>query len=253
MDTTSDEYGKVRNRRARVKSTMGRKSVISSSVARKRRGVFFIWFALIGLPAMLFGLTLSADVSSVINVNRQIRLAAESAAVAGSFQFERSGSGRLDQGQASAVAYETFQEAIRVGAITRARVSSHGAVTTATEVSYRVSYQIQGLLALRWFAPAGVAPITIVEKAEVCPSGSYCGRPDTDRYGSGSTNLTDGYSGHYPPHYPLFYAPHYPGHYPAHYPGHYPGHYPSHYPGHYPRHYPSHYPSQYYPPFQRRY
>lgn len=217
----------------------------------------FLWFFAIAVPLLLVGFALAVDVSGMINTNRSIRLAAESASVAGSFQFEKNGSGYLDPTQAALKAAETFQHAIDVGAVPNAseivgspqiQYQNISGVNRAVGVRFNVSYKMKNFVILRYFyeASGSVPSVALYEQARICRTYSsvsgFCGRPDTNapayQYGGSDSRYNWGsnkYSGHYPSHYP----PHYPGHYPGHYPSHYPIHYAGHYPGHYPVHYAS--------------
>jgi Flp pilus assembly protein TadG len=251
---------------------------LQGEASRHRRGAFFIWFALVGLPFLLIGLTLSSDLASVIDAQREVRLAAESAAVAGSYQIDED-SGQLNPNAAKQAAEETFQHAVATGALAHAVNATGTATVTPFGVSMNVQYEVDSLTAfkvlnafigdIQW-----VGAINTVETARVCdpgnssatagPSDGECVRPDTSvvvtrrgangsLIGSGSGSRSTNYPGHYPVHYPVHYPAHYPPHYTAHYPVHYTGHYPAHYSAHYPRHYPRHYTAAFYPPNLRRF
>lgn len=240
----------------------------SSRISRTRRAVTTLYFIMVSLPFIFVGFTLAIDISSMVTLNRSVRLAAETAAVAGSFQYSQNGDGTLDQAAAVAAARATFENALTVGAVSsriprdsityQAQVSSNSVRFTVT------SYKIEGFLMLDYFLDGtsptrgGVRFSGVSETASVCAAGVsrtyYCGRPGTAysdfKFGSAVDSsqpvpVPDNSSVTPAPPSP------YPQHYAGHYPAHYPRHYPAHYGGHYPRHYPRHYPNQGYPPFRR--
>lgn len=151
---------------------------------RRRRGVTLLWFVLIGMPFLMFSLALTSEVSKVVVAGRQVRLAAENAAVAGAFQFDRSGSGDLDQAKARQVASETFSRAVSEGMVKAASVIRHWPVTTSRQVSYNVRFRVPGLTILRLFRQEGDVYI-VTERADVCVpgqhqvTGGYCRRPES--------------------------------------------------------------------------
>lgn len=231
---------------------------------RTRRAVTTLYFIMVALPFMFVGFTLAVDVSSMVTLNRSIRLAAETAAVAGSFQYNQNGDGQLDSAAAVAAARATFDQALSVGAVS-SRIPRDSIVYQAQVVNNSVrftivSYRMEGFLMLDYFLDGtspmqdGVVFTGISETAQVCTAGVsrtyYCGRPGT---ASSDFKFGSAVSSSQPVPVPdtssVIANP--PSYYPKHYGGHYPRHYPTHYSGHYPTHYGGHYPNQAYPPFRR--
>jgi hypothetical protein len=238
-------------------------TLLRAKPARRRRAVTTLYFIMVALPFMFTGFTLAVDISSMVTLNRSVRLAAETAAVAGSFQYNQNGDGTLNQAAAVAAARDTFQQALAVGAVS-SRIPrdsiSYDVQVSATSVKFNISsYTIKGFLSLDYFinglSPTknGVQFTNVSETATICSAGVsrtyYCGRPGTAlsdfKFGSAvdatqPVPVPDNSS--VTPAPPSPYPQHYAGHYPAHYPTHYGGHYPAHYGGHYPAHYGGHYP-----------
>ena len=84
--------------------TVGR---LQSRAPRRRRGVGYVWFCVVGLPLFFLAGAMAVDFSHVIVAHRQVTLAAEAAAEAGSFQVRN---GQIDAGLADSVATRTFAQ-----------------------------------------------------------------------------------------------------------------------------------------------
>lgn len=161
--------------------------------ARRRRGAMMIWFILIALPLMFFALSMATEVSKTLIVNRQVRHAAESSAVAGAFQFRSNGvndftaDGSLDVSAARNAASQTFTAARNAGAVRGADIQNVTVIATATDVVVNVRYEIEGNRLLAWLSGDEIGVINISERAVVCvpgvtsnSTGGNCQRPDTN-------------------------------------------------------------------------
>jgi hypothetical protein len=152
-----------------------------------------IWFVLFALPVLFFGLSLATEVSSMLIINRRVRLSAESAAVAGAFSFRQAGpddmtvDGTLDEPQAQAIARATFDAARNAGAVKGAEIDFVAVSTSPTRVEVRVTYRFEDTPILDFLGANGVGQVSITEVAEVCipgdasgPTGGACQRPDVN-------------------------------------------------------------------------
>jgi len=227
--------------------------------SRRRRAVAIIYFFALGLPFLLFGFAISVDVPSLISTRRALQLVAESASVAGSFQYDASGGGGLDVSAATSAARDLCRKSLEVNAIPRQSVSLAGGPENWCKVSFgtargrpvsvRVSieYSPKGLFIIPlldylydWKILQSLGAAPVAEAAAVCnPEFDFL---DCRRPGTGSEWFDRAPTGPVSPYAPepsnagspwtpndalrpQGYSKHYPSHYPPHYPPHYSGHY----------------------------
>jgi hypothetical protein len=243
---------------------------------RNRRAVAFIYFLIIGVPMALLGFAVAVDVSTMVSARRAVQLVAESASVAGSFQYERNGSGVLDSARAVSAAHQLCERALAVGALPSRNVELTGPVsnwcsalpspvTSPTSVQVSINYEVRGTLVLRNLGTYlgfdiydKLKPISTVEAGSLCNPQNpgdlgRCYRPSTGvvqvlddiAEKSGVPLGNDAVVPEAPKFDPEPASEYYPYHYAGHYPSHYPAHYAQHYPAHYAQHYPAHYTNHY--------
>ena len=166
--------------------TVGRLRTARS--ARRRRGVGYIWFCLVGLPFIFFAGGMGVDVSRSIVVHREVYLAAESAALAGSWQI--SVGGQLDANQAAQVANDTFSQEEHPSAdpagssISGATITGTSTTVSGDTVTYTVRYQLNQLVFADLFGAFSSHTYKVSASAFVCsalnssgPTQGNCVRP----------------------------------------------------------------------------
>lgn len=165
---------------------------------RTRRGAMLVWFVLIAVPMLFFSISLSTEISQTLIVNRKVQFTAESAAVAGAFQFRYSGAddfsvdGRLDRGRAGSVARQTFNAGVAAGSTRGAHIVNSWPEVTDHQVRYVVQFEHTNQRVTRWLSrwlgnEQQLGVVTIRETAVVCrpgttsgPTGGNCQRPNTN-------------------------------------------------------------------------
>ena len=146
-----------------------------------RRGVGFVWFAVIGIPVMFFVAALTTDLTRIVTSHRQMVLVAEAAANAGAATLDgTSTTGKT--AEAAAAAEDVYQRNIEVGAVDFLKPMSDTATVTvdaaATQVTVNIEYDVDGLRFLRFFESTGDSETFRVARASsICEPGA---RPATD-------------------------------------------------------------------------
>lgn len=241
-------------------------SRMSSRPNRSRRAAVFIYFLVIGVPMALLGFAVAVDVSMIVGVRRAVQLTAESASVAGSFQYKTDGSGVLDKDKASTAARDLCLKALESGALPSRSIRITGSVAdwckvyipdSATSVQVSIDYDVKGTFVLenldKYLGLDVYSKLTTIrtrEAGSICNPRDFgnmgvCYRPSTeagvipglDRIAEKDGQIvgdpapldTIGGGGFTPVPPDAYYPYHYAGHYPSHYPQHYAGHYTGHY------------------------
>lgn len=158
---------------------------------RARKGVAFIWFALLTLPIVLFFCALTIDAGRIYIVSRQVGNLAQASALAGAqdpLQYNEIFGPEFsvkDRAHADSVIQATFSRGYQTGAIPG--VISMPAVTTewdmyTAQVRVYAEYQVKGLIFARmwgltnntWFGSG--AAFVCIPADETSPTQGYCTR-----------------------------------------------------------------------------
>jgi Flp pilus assembly protein TadG len=139
-------------------------------------------FLLVLIPFAMLSMMLAADVTRLIDAQRQAGYVAANAATAGSLQYAGATS-RLDRSRAQTVATQTARANFAAGAL-RHGVEPQVTVTAGErQVSVTVSYRLDGLIVAQFFVGADEQRRSMTRVAEVCRpgetavAGGYCSRP----------------------------------------------------------------------------
>ena len=169
--------------------------MIRAHLSRSRRAVGFIWFLIVALPILFFGAALAVDTSNTIVANRQVRLAAESAAVGAAWQIKADAATHtisIDAIAANTVANQTFTQAVSAGSLKKVSVIStvvsintkSNPQTVTVRVTYRVNEDI-------FYSLLGTAPPNYSTHAS-----AFLCRPDQATSGVGGGSLSGTTGGH---------------------------------------------------------
>jgi Flp pilus assembly protein TadG len=156
----------------------------------RRRGIGFLWFALVVVPFFFAGSALAFDGSRLLLAKREASNAAQAAAVAAATQFSAA-PGREDTvtpASARTAALETIIHARDTGALRVAQVNPAQTVTLisadATQVTVTVEFRVTGMAFLGYFVSGGQSTSARVSStAFVCipdtrgVDGRFCRRP----------------------------------------------------------------------------
>lgn len=146
---------------------------------RRARGAVMLYFVLIALPLCMLGFSMVGDFASSIVAHRQVSNAAESAALAGAYQFQP-GTMEVNPGDAVSAALDLYNTA-NAENVTRMATDEHPKVTVEddnTTVVVTVDYRVPWLGFAKWFG-AGENLQTVVRSASLCQSDSdiACAHP----------------------------------------------------------------------------
>lgn len=151
---------------------------------RGRRGVGFLWFCLVALPALMFSAGMSVDVTRIIAANREVGGVAEAVAVAGAHQFHPTKAELADPGTVRGTGMSLWTFAQESGVLAMADDPRVDISSTTTEVTVVVDYNVTGLVFLSWFQDGTKKlPYRVIRTAEVCipgvttGTGGFCTRP----------------------------------------------------------------------------
>ena len=189
-------------RRARRRQLPARGPLVrgrASTRARIAAGATFLYFGLIGLPALFFGSAMAVDFTRIIVAAREMHNAAEASALAGAYQFSTVGDPTtLDPAQAKSAAQDTLCTAARAGQLhlttfTCADAQSMTPRLSAdrTTVTVTVNYAVDGLIFVDTLSSMfgddrgdTLGGYQVSAKAFVCnpaaangPTQGYCVRP----------------------------------------------------------------------------
>lgn len=149
---------------------------------RRRRGVGFVWFLLVGMPVLLFAVAMAADMSRLYVASRQAGLVAEASAVAGAFE-QTPGHATIDPGRAYSAAMDTVVANRSAGAMSAGVMTGPAqVVSTSHSVTVTVNYRVDGLVVAQFFGATPHA-LAATRTADVCvpgaylPTGGSCTRP----------------------------------------------------------------------------
>lgn len=174
----------------------------------RARGVAFVYFALLGLPAFFFGAGLAVDFTRIIIAHRQVANVAQAAALSGAQQFTTDAA-TLNTSLAVAKASETYCAAQQSGALSlssgagstgvRCTGMYAGAPATitvatakdrtgaATTVDVTARYRVTGLIFTGFFgADRSLTADPVTRSATICvpgdvtgPTNGFCAHPRT--------------------------------------------------------------------------
>jgi Flp pilus assembly protein TadG len=152
-----------------------------------RRGATLIFFMLVMIPFSFFSLAMAADLTRVVDANRQASYVAINSAIAGSIQYQPRVAA-LATGAATTAARDTATTSFTNNVMRHAKepqatvsiVSSGG---RPRQVQVTVRYKIRQLLILQYFVGGNDAVFSVTRRAEICQSGAspttagFCSRP----------------------------------------------------------------------------
>lgn len=147
-----------------------------------RRGATLLFFLLVMIPFAMLSMMLSADLTRLIDAQRQAGYVATNAASAGSLQYLGQSSS-LARSQAQQVALQTARANFAAGAMPHARDPQAQVVVGSRQVDVTVSYQLDGLLIAQFFVGNDTDRRSVTRSAEVCLPGQtptaqgFCSRP----------------------------------------------------------------------------
>ena len=155
---------------------------------RTRRGVGFVWFAVIGMPVMFFVAALTTDITRIVISHRQMVLVAEAAANAGAATLDGTNSA-AKTAEAATAAEDVYQANIDAGAVdflasTPAPTNTVTVDAAATVVTVAVTYDVDGLRFIRFFRGSDDSEsFRVVRASSICEPGArvatdnHCARP----------------------------------------------------------------------------
>lgn len=181
----------LRPRPATPEGMLRRESVLLR--ARKAGGAVFVYFVLLALPAIWFGAALGVDFTRTIVAGRQMRSAAQAAALSGAYQWQNGETGgdptKLDATSAMAAATETLCRAADAGVTHLTNFDCNGDTfdvsvsPDGTKVTVKVNYQVSGLVFVGLMAGSGTVGDEVSATSFVCnpaldgPTQGFCVRP----------------------------------------------------------------------------
>ena len=166
--------------------------------SRRRRGVGYVWFCVVGVPLFMLAGAMAVDLSHVIVAHRQVSLAAEAAAQAGSFQIQN---GHLVPELAVDVTTRTFAQEMFPSSDPGEDVTATGAVAdnsgmfgvnvsdvnvvllSGDAVSVTVTYQLDQQIFGGFFGLLGPTTYSASAEAFLCnstvngPTSGHCSLP----------------------------------------------------------------------------
>lgn len=151
----------------------------------RRRGVGFLFFTLVAIPVIFFAMYVAFDASRYFYVGREVRNAAEAAALAGSYQFTYGGT-TLVRDAARNAARDTVNQALSAGAMRGATQVQPQIAVGEDSVTVTIDYQVAEVTPFgRLFNAAApdLISFSVTEVAYVCIPGltpttdGYCTRP----------------------------------------------------------------------------
>jgi uncharacterized membrane protein len=157
---------------------------------RRARGATLLFFLGGMLPLIFLSMMLAADLTRIIDAQRQAAYVAENAAIAATLQYAGT-TARIDTGAATRAARETAQASFDRGVMKHAaepriegiRFATRSGTDTATVT---VTYRIERLLVAQYFVGADDRRMAAARTAEVCVAESsaaqsvtrgFCSRP----------------------------------------------------------------------------
>lgn len=150
--------------------------------ARRRRGATILLFLLVLIPFAMLSMMMAADMTRLIDAQRQAGYVAAAAATAGSLQYSGATT-RLDRGAAQTVAVQTARANFDAGALRHGIEPQVTASATDRQVTVTVTYRLDGLIIAQYFVGPDRARRGVTRVAEVCRPGEtpvaagYCSRP----------------------------------------------------------------------------
>lgn len=166
--------------------------MISARLAKKRKGVAFLFFVLIMLPVLLAALGLSTDFGRLIIAHRQAADTADSVALAAAHGFNNSSGGltaspNLNATNSKAYATQTFIAAVgtpssgsMLSATESPKLSSVTLSKSNTQVQVTVSYKLTGFIIVDYFTgKRNNLTFDVTRTAEICSSANadFCAYP----------------------------------------------------------------------------
>jgi Flp pilus assembly protein TadG len=151
-------------------------------LSRRRRGATILLFLLVMIPFAMLSMMMAADMTRLIDAQRQAGYVAAAAATAGSLQYEGPSS-QLNRRTAQTVAVQTAQANFNAGALRHGIEPQAVATATARQVTVTVSYKLDGLIIAQYFVGPDQRLRGVTRVAEVCHpgetpvAGGYCSRP----------------------------------------------------------------------------
>ena len=173
-------------------------------LARRRRGVGFVWFAVISIPVIFLSGTFANDFSRIIVTHREVALAAQSAATGGSWQIHSGSPSRMcttaapcadrlpGDNTAQLVALNTWATEMAQNSAPGITVQSVTVPVPATIGNYQtlsvtVKYTINDMMFINWFSSSAAGQVySYTATAFLCissnnagsnPTGGACSRP----------------------------------------------------------------------------
>jgi Flp pilus assembly protein TadG len=150
----------------------------------RRRGATLLLFLLVMVPFAMLSMMLAADLTRLIDAQRQASNVAQAAATAGSLQY-RDDTSRLDLNMARTVANATAEANFDAGALRYGVNPLSVTIPAERQVSVTISYQLDGLIIGQFFLGQDQQRRSVTRVAEVCRpgetgvAGGYCARPRT--------------------------------------------------------------------------
>ena len=147
-----------------------------------RRGATILLFLLVLIPFAMLSMMLAADMTRLIDAQRQAGYVAAAAATAGSLQY-RGVSSELARSEAQTVAVQTARASFAAGALRHGIEPQVVASATDRQVTVTVTYRLDGLIIAQYFIGPDSRQRGVTRVAEVCRPGDtpvaagYCSRP----------------------------------------------------------------------------
>lgn len=144
-------------RRARVQRGPLRRTGRAAVRRRMAIGATFLWFGLIGMPALFFGAAMAVDFTRIIIAGREMHNALQAAALAGAYQFQDFSNGgdptKVDATGARLAAHQTLAVAVQSGELHLTTMTVGQAeqvpvtlTSGGTSVVVRTTYSVDGLV-----------------------------------------------------------------------------------------------------------
>ena len=155
---------------------------------RTRRGVGYVWFAVIGMPVLFFVAALTTDITRIVISHRQMVLVTEAAANAGAATLDGT-TGTGQAAEAVTAAKNVYQGNIDANAVDfLASTPAPSLVVTVdaaeTVVTVSVTYDVDGLRFIRFFRGSDDSEsFRVVRASSICEPGArpatanHCARP----------------------------------------------------------------------------
>jgi Flp pilus assembly protein TadG len=157
--------------------------------ARSRRGVGFLWFALVVIPFFFAGSVLAFDATRLMLAKREVANVAQAAAVSAANEFSPNSTvvnpNNARVAARSLVAHASAANSLRVAEVDLGSIRTTVSPDNVT-VAVAFDFRVTGLVFLRYFGVSGGSePGSVSRSAFVCvpgqrgvDSGNFCQRPN---------------------------------------------------------------------------